>query len=290
MDQIILKFEESTQYVDSILHNCLRNEEPLLATLYESVNYSLQSGGKRVRPLFCFLVGELFGVRRDRLASLACAVEMIHTASLIMDDLPHMDNGRIRRGKPANHIIYGQDVAALASIGLLTRAYELIAEDKNLSNKNKAKLVHNLAMTVGFNGMVGGQFVDLKFSDATVDYSVLEYIHTHKTASLFMASGKGAATIGNANEEEHRAIEDYAKYLGFAFQVADDLKDITGSAETTGKDTKKDKGNFIKLLGVADSKAIIMRYAEKAGDVLGVFNGKCENLLALRDMLLKKSL
>ena len=132
MDPITLQIKESRQYVDSILQNCLRNEEPLLATLHESVNYSLQSGGKRVRPLFCFLVGELFGVQRDILASFACAVEMIHTSSLIMDDLPHMDNGRMRRGKPANHIVYGQDVAALASIGLLTRAYELIAEDKKI--------------------------------------------------------------------------------------------------------------------------------------------------------------
>ena len=159
-----------------------------------------------------------------------------------------------------------------------------------MSNENKTKLIHNLAMTVGFNGMVGGQFVDLKFSSTTVDYSVLEYIHTHKTASLFMASGKGAAIVGNATDEELGAIEDYAKYLGFAFQIADDLIDTTGSAGDAGKDTKKDKGNFTKLFGVAKSRATIKRYAEKIDDVMGVFDGKCENLLAFRDLLLKKSL
>ena len=110
MEKILQQFNQTRQYVDSRLQDYLRNDEPLLAKLYESVNYSLQSGGKRIRPLFCFLVGELFDVPRDRLASLACAVEMIHTASLIMDDLPHMDNAKMRRGKPANHMVYGEDV------------------------------------------------------------------------------------------------------------------------------------------------------------------------------------
>lgn len=273
-----------------MLQKCMKNDEPLLAKLYESVNYSLQSGGKRVRPTFCFLVGELFGVERDRLASIACAVEMIHTASLIMDDLPHMDNSKTRRGKPANHRIYGQDVAALASIGLLMRAYELIAEDKKLSDENRTEIIGNLAINVGLNGMVGGQFVDLKFSDPNMDYSILEYIHHHKTASLFIASGKGAAIIGNANDEESSAIEGYAKYLGFAFQVADDLMDITGSAEASGKDKEKDRGNFAKLLGVSDSKEIIKQYAEKAGNFLKIFKGKGEKLLALKNTLLKESL
>lgn len=290
MDKILLQIDESRHYIDRMLQKCMRNEEPLLAKLYASVNYSLQSGGKRVRPTFCFLVGELFGVARDRLASLACAVEMIHTASLIMDDLPHMDNGKIRRGKPANHTVYGQDVAALASVGLLMRAYELIAGDRTLSNKNRTEIVGDLASNVGLDGMVGGQFVDLVFSDPNVDYSTLEYIHHHKTALLFIASGKGAAIIGEANDEERSAIEDYAKYLGFAFQVADDLTDIMGSAEAAGKDRQKDRGNFVKLLGVSGSKAIIRQCAEKAGSVLMIFKEKGEKLLALRDILLKESL
>lgn len=290
MDKILLQIDESRRYVDTILQKCMRNDEPLLAKLYDSVNYSLKIGGKRVRPTFCFLVGELFGVERNRLASLACAVEMIHTASLIMDDLPHMDNGKIRRGKPANHMVYGQDVAALASIGLLMRAYELIAEDKKMSDKNRTEIIGNLAINVGLNGMVGGQFVDLKFSNPNIDSSIMEYIHFHKTASLFIASGKGAAIIGKADDEERLAIEDYAKYLGFAFQVADDLMDSIGSAEVAGKDKEKDRGNFVKLLGVSDSKKIIKRYAEKAGNVLKIFKGKGEKLLALRDILLKESL
>jgi geranylgeranyl diphosphate synthase type II len=290
MDELLLQIDESRRYVDRVLQKCMRNDEPLLAKLYNSVNYSLQFGGKRVRPTFCFLVGELFGVERTRLASLACAVEMIHTASLIMDDLPHMDNGKMRRGKAANHRVYGQDVASLASIGLLMRAYELIAEDKKLSDKNRTEVIGNLAINVGLNGMVGGQFVDLKFSNPNLDYSIMKYIHHHKTASLFIASGKGAAIIGKANDEQRLAIEDYAKYLGFAFQVADDLMDSIGSAEVAGKDKKKDRGNFVKLLGVSDSKEIIKQYAERAGNVLKIFKGKGEKLLALRDILLKESL
>jgi geranylgeranyl diphosphate synthase type II len=290
MDKLLLQIDESRRYVDSLLQQYIRNDEPLLAKLYESVNYSLQSGGKRVRPTFCFLVGELFGVERDRLASLACAVEMIHTASLIMDDLPHMDNGKIRRGRPANHTVYGQDVAALASIGLLMRAYELIAGDPKLSAANRAEIIGDLALGVGLNGMVGGQYVDLKFSDPNMDLATLEYIHHHKTALLFIASGRSAAIIGNAKEAERAAIEAYAKHLGFAFQVADDVMDILGNTETSGKDREKDRGNFVKLLGISDSKAIIKQYAEKAGNFLGIFKGKGEKLLALRDILLKDSL
>jgi geranylgeranyl diphosphate synthase, type II len=286
MDKILQQFNQARHYVDSMLQDYMRSDEPLLSKLYESVNYSLQSGGKRVRPLFCFLVGDLFGVPRDSLTSLACAVEMIHTASLIMDDLPHMDNARMRRGKPANHVVYGQDVASLASIGLLTRAYEVVAEDKRLSDEKRTKIICNLAKSVGLSGMVGGQFADLKFSAPDMEYSTLEFIHDNKTASLFIASGICAAIIGNASEKEEAAIKNYAKYLGFAFQVADDLKDLSGTFESTGKDTKKDKGNFVKAFGEAESREIIKRYAEKAGSALETFKGKAGKLLALRDMLL----
>ena len=248
MEEILVYFYETKNLVDAKLEEYMSNSEPLLKGLQESINYTLYSGGKRVRPLFCFIAGELFEVPRERLISLACALEMIHTASLIMDDLPHMDDAKIRRGKPANHLIYGQDVAALASIGLLTKAYEVVLNDPGVPEDKKARVVRKLANVVGINGMVGGQFVDLKFSGKSMEYSTLEYIHTHKTASLFVASGSTAAIIGDATEDEIQALETYAKNLGFAFQVLDDLLDATGNVEDVGKSLNNDAGSDIKCM------------------------------------------
>ena len=288
MEEILVYFHETKNFVDEKLEKYMANEEPLLKVLQESINYTLYSGGKRVRPLFCFIVGELFDVPREKLVSLACALEMIHTASLIMDDLPHMDDAKLRRGKPANHLVYGQDVAALASIGLLTRAYEVVLNDPELPVDKKTQVVSKLANVVGINGLVGGQFVDLKFSNESMEHSTLEYIHTHKTASLFVASGSTAAIIGNATEEEIQALETYAKNLGFSFQISDDLLDSTGKIEEVGKSLQNDKGNFVTLNGIEKSKQLVQEYTRMALDAIKIFDGKNDKLIALGQMLLKR--
>ncbi len=288
MEDILVYFHETKNFIDGKLEQYMAHEEPLLKGLQESVNYTLYSGGKRIRPLFCFIVGELFDVPREKLISLACALEMIHTASLIMDDLPHMDDAKIRRGKLANHLVYGQDVAALASIGLLTRAYEVVLNDPELPDGKKAQVVSKLANVVGINGMVGGQFVDLKFTDESMEYSTLEYIHTHKTASLFAASGTTTAIVGNAKEEEIRALEEYAKNLGFAFQILDDLLDTVGKIEEVGKSLQNDTGNFVALYGIEKSEQLVKEYTNKALEAIKIFDGKNEKLIALGQMLLKR--
>jgi len=288
MENILNFVEETKKLIDAKLEQYTSNEEPLLNGLQESVNYTLYSGGKRVRPLFCFIVGELFDVPKEKLISLACALEMIHTASLIMDDLPHMDDAKVRRGKPVNHLIYGQDVAALASIGLLTRAYEIVLDDPELPDDKKNQVVGRLANVVGINGLVGGQFVDLKFSNEAVDNSTLEYIHTYKTASLFVTSGETAAIIGDATEGEIRALETYAKNLGFAFQILDDLLDVEGNVEEVGKSLKNDNGGFVTLYGVEKSKQLAQEHTDKALDAIKIFNGKNDKLKELGQMLLKR--
>lgn len=274
--------------IDSKLTQFMANDEPLLNVLQESVNYSLFSGGKRVRPLFCFLVGELFGVPKEKLITTACALEMIHTSSLIMDDLPHMDDGKVRRGKPANHMVFGQDVSALASIGLLTRAYEIVLDDPELPEDKKTKVVSRLARTVGINGLVGGQFVDLKFSNENTDAATLDYIHTYKTASLFATSGITAAIIGDANEEDISALETYAKNLGFAFQILDDLLDVEGNSEDVGKSLNNDKGGFVTVYGIEKSKQLVQEYTDKALGAIEIFKGRNEKLIVLAHMLLKR--
>lgn len=288
MEQTLVYFHEMKYLIDEKLKKYIKSEKPLLKGLYESINYTLFSGGKRVRPLFCFIIGDLFNVPRDRLISLACAVEMIHTASLIMDDLPHMDDAKIRRGKPANHLIYGQDAAALASIGLLTKAYEVVLNDDEIPDNKKTLIVNKLANVVGINGMVGGQFVDLRFSNESIEYSTLEYIHTYKTASLFVATGTTAAIICNATEEEINALEIYAKNLGFAFQILDDLLDHMGKIEEVGKSVHIDKGNFITFYGIEKSQQLIQEYANHALNAIKIFEGKNDKLTALAQMLLKR--
>ena len=279
---------ENTEFIDQKLQEYMAKGNLLLKVLQESINYTLFSGGKRIRPLFCFIVGELFDLRRDKLLSLACALEMIHTASLIMDDLPHMDNATTRRGKPANHMIYGQDVAALASIGLLTRAYEVVLDDPGLPDEKKSKIVSKLANVVGIDGMVGGQFVDLKFSNKSMDHATLDYIHTHKTAVLFAASGTTTAIIGDATEAELLALEVYANNIGFAFQIADDLLDVLGDTQEVGKTLKRDNGNFVMLHGVEKSKQVLQEHENRATEAIQLFQGKNDKLIALGQMLLKR--
>ena len=288
MNPMLSYVRENTEFIDQKLQEYMAKGNPLLKVLQESINYTLFSGGKRIRPLFCFIVGELFDLRRDKLLSLACALEMIHTASLIMDDLPHMDNATTRRGKPANHMIYGQDVAALASIGLLTRAYEVVLNDPGLPDEKKSKVVSKLANVVGIDGMVGGQFVDLKFSNKSMDHATLDYIHTHKTAVLFAASGTTTAIIGDATEAEEQALEVYANNIGFAFQIADDLLDVLGDTQEVGKTLKRDNGNFVMLHGVEKSKQVLQEHENRATEAIQLFQGKNDKLIALGQMLLKR--
>jgi len=289
MNEIQIYFKDTADFVNAELKSYMTNDEPLIKGLQESVNYTLFSGGKRIRPLFCIMVGELLNVSKEKLISLACSVEMIHTASLIMDDLPHMDDAQVRRGKPANHLVYGQDVAALASIGLLTRAYEVVLNDTILPDDKKTQIVSKLANAVGIKGMVGGQFVDLKFSDESMEYSTLEYIHIQKTASLFVATGTTAAIVGDAAEDETHAVETYAKNLGFAFQVLDDLFDAKGNTEELGKPVKKDKGNFATLYGEDKSKKVIEKCTNEAIEAIGIFGKKSNKLIALGKMLLQRN-
>ncbi len=288
MNNIFSYFKETKDYFEEKLVSYSTSTEPLLGILQDSINYSLFSGGKRIRPRFAFATGVLFGVGREKLTTLACALEMIHTASLIMDDLPHMDDAAMRRGKPANHVVYGQDVAALASIGLLTRAYEIILADTILPDEKKTKVVWRLANVVGIDGLVGGQFVDLKFANQSMDCSTLDYIHNHKTAALFVASGSAAAIIGDATTEQIVALEKYASNLGFAFQILDDLLDVTGNEKEVGKSLHKDKGNFVDFYGMEKCKELVEEYTNGAIKAIQMFDGRNEKLIALARMLLKR--
>jgi len=287
-EKIMEDFGKLRSLVDEHLRRLINRSDPLLDLLVESIEYTLFSGGKRVRPLFCFAVGEIFDVPVERLITTACALEMIHTASLIMDDLPHMDDATTRRGKPANHLVYGQDVAALASIGLLTKAYEVVLADEGLSAEMRAAVVEKLANVVGLGGLVGGQFVDLKLAAENSDPLAIEYIHTRKTASLFVASGTIAAMIGDASQVQIDALSSYANHLGFAFQILDDLLDVDGDETEVGKTLHSDRISYVKTHGVKESREYLNRHTAEALEAIDLFGDRNAKLAALCHILLRR--
>jgi geranylgeranyl diphosphate synthase type II len=287
-DELLTFQTEIKNKVDIKIGEYLNNQDPLLEGLLKSIQYSVL-GGKRVRALFMFLVGDLFEVPGQQLLSSACAIEMIHASSLIMDDLPYMDNAELRRGKPANHIIFGQDVALCASIGLLSKAVEIIYSDEYLSEHEKNTVVTILNRSYGVNGLAGGQFVDLKLKWKHVEMKVLEFINQRKTAALFSAAGEIGARLGRAEESELKYITDFANHLGFTFQIIDDILDLKGNEKIVGKDLNKDKMNFAKLVGLSKAESLAKQYMEKAEDSLMNFQDRSKNLIAFGKYLLQRA-
>ena len=228
----------------------------------ESMRYSLMAGGKRIRPALCLAAAELFGGQAAIAAAMptAVALEMIHTMSLIHDDLPAMDNDDLRRGKPTNHVLYGEPLAILAGDALLSTSFEHVAaHTKGVPAERVVDVLRRLGTCVGAVGLAGGQAMDIKCeADPNVSLDDLTWIHTHKTAALLQASVACGAILGGASAADVRALETYALKIGLAFQVADDILDVTATSEelgkTAGKDLTMDKTTYPKLLGLEKSK------------------------------------
>ncbi len=242
------------------------------------MHYALTGPGKRIRPVLTLVVADLFGCRNlAPVLDLACAVEMVHACSLILDDLPAMDNASLRRGRPTAHLKFGENVALLASLALLNRAYALVAESApRLSLRRYAAedMVHHLAAAIGSDGLIGGQALDLLSNPEDLDLDVLEYIHSHKTGALFMAAGELGAMSADAKRRELEIVARFAKNLGLAFQISDDLLDVLGTPEETGKDVGQDtkKVTFVKLLGVEGAQALeseLLGFAVESLEPLG---------------------
>jgi geranylgeranyl diphosphate synthase type II len=229
--------------------------------VHQAMHYALTGAGKRVRPVLTMAVADLFGARSEPVLDLACAIEMVHACSLVLDDLPSMDDAALRRGRPTVHRVFGENVALLAALGLLNRAYALVAEAHHrlsLRRYTTEDVVHHLAAAIGSDGLIGGQALDLLASPEEMNLDVLEYIHSHKTGSLFMAAGELGAMAADARRRDLEAIARFAKNLGLAFQISDDLLDVLSTPEQTGKDTGKDekKVTFVKLLGAQGAQSL----------------------------------
>jgi len=235
--------------------------------VHEAMLYALTSPGKRLRPALALAVAEMLGSRlgtRTRTAAvldLACAVEMVHACSLIFDDLPAMDDAELRRGRPTVHRAFGEASAQLAGLALLNRAYGVLAEAAQRITPRRytaEDMVHHLAAAVGSGGLIGGQALDLESGPDELDLERLEYIHSHKTGALFIAAGELGAMAADARRRDLAVVTRFAKNLGLAFQISDDLLDVTATAEEAGKDVGQDVGKvtFVGLLGVEGARAL----------------------------------
>jgi geranylgeranyl pyrophosphate synthase len=252
--------------------------------LLDAVGYTLMAGGKRVRPAIVELWAESCGrPRAAEVLQAAAAVELIHTSSLVLDDLPSMDDARTRRGLPCCHVRFGVDTAILAANAQLMLAFELLGGLDAARPQLGATTL--LAQAVGVQGMIGGQHADLKLARDERDLLRLEYIHSHKTGALFVACARLGARLGGAGPRADGLAEAYARNLGLAFQVKDDLLDATGHAAEMGKDARQDRGKatFVACLGARESGEIMHRLLDTAREVLREVDGASPHLSALCD-------
>jgi geranylgeranyl diphosphate synthase type II len=259
--------------------------------IYDAMRYSLLAGGKRLRPILCLATCELIGGTIDMAMPTACALEMIHTMSLIHDDLPAMDNDDYRRGKLTNHKVFGEDVAILAGDGLLAYAFEHVAiETQNVPADRLLKVVAMLGRAVGAAGLVGGQVVDLECEGkADVSLETLNFIHNHKTAALLEAAVTSGAVLAGASEEDLQRLLRYAQNIGLAFQIVDDILDITSTQEelgkTAGKDLTAQKATYPSIWGLEESRHQAKRLVDEAKAELATFGVKATPLIAIADFI-----
>lgn len=234
----------------------------------ESMLYSLEAGGKRIRPLLLFATLKAFDVKPEKGIHAAAAIEMIHTYSLIHDDLPSMDNDDLRRGKPTNHKVFGDAIAILAGDALLTYSFQLISESAHVDAETKIRLVNEIAKAAGPEGMVGGQVADMNGENQQLSLEELEYIHIHKTGKLLIASVKAGAILAGADADQLETLALFAHHLGLAFQIRDDILDLEGSEEKIGKkigsDEHNHKSTYPSLLTMDGAKKALAHHIEMA--------------------------
>jgi len=283
--------EERRKRVDAFLdaHFHLPPEkQKAFGKLYEAMRYSLQAGGKRVRPILLLASYEACngGAKNDvrDLAALAVAasLELIHTYSLIHDDLPAMDNDDLRRGRPTNHKVFGEALAILAGDSLLTEAFEVIAQQKGVSADVLLEIVADIARASGGQGMAGGQVIDLDSEKRRISPQELETLHRHKTGCLILVSVTSGAKLAGASADQLKAIRMYGENIGLSFQIADDILDVEGGAEEMGKatggDAKKEKSTYPSILGLSESKRLAQEVTGKAIEALRDFDERVQPL------------
>ena len=262
--------KEKASFVEKVLKEYMPKEEGYQKTVIEAMNYSLSAGGKRLRPILTLEACKIVGGNEDEAISFAIAIEMIHTYSLIHDDLPALDNDDLRRGRPTNHKVYGEAMGILAGDALLNYAFEvMLAGSINKENPEKyLKAINEIAKGAGIYGMIGGQVVDVESENKQIEKEKLDYIHMNKTAAMMVGCMRAGATIGGANSEQMEEITKYPKNIGLSFQIVDDILDIVGDEAKLGKkvgsDIENHKSTYPSLLGLDKSKEIAHNLIDEA--------------------------
>ncbi len=284
---------ERKQKVDAFLEAGFPVPSGLEKSVIEAARYSLFAGGKRLRPILCMAANEVVGGNLDPIMPVACALEMIHTYSLIHDDLPAMDNDDYRRGLLTNHKVFGEAIAILAGDALLTEAFEFVAgvhQDGQFPAERVLRVIRIIVKASGYRGMIGGQVIDLESENREVDIATVEYMHIRKTGAIISASLEVGAILGGGTEPEVAALKRYGHHLGLAFQITDDLLDLEGDAEVMGKtpgsDLAKNKKTYPALLGIARSRESAREHVGEALKALSLFGTVAEPLRAIAQYLL----
>jgi geranylgeranyl diphosphate synthase type II len=285
--------EEKCEYVEQAMPAFLQFDHAP-PRLREAMEYSLFAGGKRLRPILLLATLEAFGGASDKGLPAACAVEMIHTYSLIHDDLPAMDDDNFRRGKPTNHMEFGEATAILAGDGLLTHAFHTVCQllDCGIDASRVVQIIQELARFAGPDGMVGGQMADLLGEGRRLLLPELQFIHEHKTADLLVFSIRAGAILGGASAQQTAHMTTFANRVGLAFQIQDDLLDIYGESaklgKSTGSDEAKAKSTYPALLGLEQSKQELSRLIDEAEQALHLSGAQTEILRALSHFIIHR--
>jgi len=286
-------FKEYIDLTEEGLKRYLIIEETPQKKVFDAMGYSLFAGGKRLRPMIMMMTAKMLGKEPNIVLPFACAMEMIHTYSLIHDDLPAMDNDDLRRGKPTNHKVFGEATAILAGDGLLTRAFEIVSSYKEncVSSEQVLRAINVLATSAGANGMIGGQIVDIESHDEDLD--LLRYLHSLKTGAIIRSSGVIGAILSGATEKQIKAIDDYCYNLGIAFQIQDDILDVLGDEATLGKpigsDAENNKSTYISLLGLEKSQELSIKHTNISIEALSIFENADELIFLAKTLTDRKA-
>ena len=295
--------QEKKLIVDSALERYFPNppegegELKPLNSLHKAIRHSLLDGGKRIRPILSIAAFEAVGGRGDQILPFACALEMIHTYSLIHDDLPAMDNDDTRRGKPTCHKMFGEAIGILAGDGLLTEAFKLMTNRSSWdgpfkNNELVLDVVHEIAQAAGISGMVGGQVADIESEGKEIDLPLLQYIHTHKTGAMILASIQVGARLGGAGGETLRAFTRFGERIGLAFQIIDDILNVEGKAialgKSTGTDLSRGKATYPSLLGLEESKRRATELVESALESLKPYGDEADPLREIAQFIIAR--
>lgn len=285
-----MDFEHYYEMRKKLVENFLKKrlEKKGISQVDEAMQYSLLAGGKRLRPIMLMAAAEAVGANGYDFLPMACGLEMIHTYSLIHDDLPAMDNDDYRRGRLTNHKVYGEAMAILAGDGLLTLAFEVMLEQRVAPPSVVVEVAHENAMCAGSFGMVGGQGLDLAAEGKKITAEELRVLHEGKTGALFIAAVRGGANLAGADDTQLLALTRFAQLIGLAFQITDDILDVTGTAEELGKepgsDNKNEKTTYITLFGKEGAEKMAEETIKEALECLEPFGEKAE---ALREIALR---